>query len=150
MAGPIQRDHAYRQVIACWGLSSLGRRIRRVLDDTLGAIADSHRPTVVGDTLWPVGVDEARWVAFRVVDPQDPDTKRRADEIPPAEIANAAAWVLERAKTISREDLARETARAFGIDRLGTKVRATMEVGIDRLAARGRCELDGDRITVVD
>lgn len=150
-SGPILRLHAYREVMSCWGLSSLGKRIRKVLDEALGMLlARNNPPLLDGETLWPTRDASRPYRAFRIVDPSDPRTQRKADEIPPAEIANAAAWVLERSKTISREDLAKEAAFALGIQRLGKKVRAAMDQGIDVLIAQGRCHVHGDELSIDD
>lgn len=149
-AGPVDRKQAYREVMACWGLSSLGARIRGILDDALAAAPAPRRPIRVGEVLWPADLDPATWREFRVPDPEDPRTERPADEIPPAEIANAAAWVLDRAKSIDRETLVKETAFALGIARVGKRVRAAMEAGLSTLIEAGRAREQGSTILAAD
>ena len=62
------------------------------------------------------------------------------------EVSNAALYVLAAHVSLDRESLARETARVFGISRLGTRVRLAMENGIARLQSRGDCVTEGDAI----
>ncbi len=150
VAGPIDRHHAYRQVMACWGLSTLGGRIRAQISEASKSLPSKQRPRVEGAALWPPDTLTKDWTEFRVVDPGDDRTQRKADEIPIAEIANAAAWVLGRAKTIQRVELAKETARVFGINRMGKKVQAVMDEGIAQLVAANRGVADGDTLSVRD
>ena len=56
------------------------------------------------------------------------------------------AWLLRQHVTLTREDLAREAARCFGIQRLGSVVRQVMDRGIEQLLAAGRGELHGDLV----
>lgn len=44
------------------------------------------------------------------------------------------------------QDLLRETARLFGIQRMGARVSEAMSAGVDVLLARGQASADGDRI----
>jgi len=143
--GPIHKDEAARLVIECWSLRTLGRRIREKVDAARRATPVQDRPVPRGSFLWPAGVDADTWDSIRV--PGDnPRTRRDAHHIPPEEVANAATWVVERALSISVEDLHREMAAVFGIRRLGKKVREAMQAGIEVLAARGRCSVEDGRV----
>ncbi|MHC4378945.1 MAG: hypothetical protein ACYS26_20285, partial [Planctomycetota bacterium] len=148
-AGPLQRDQAYREVIECYGLGTLGKRIRGILDGALASRAG--RLVVDADGfLWEAGAETDDRQLLRLPTPGSERSERDADQLPPLEIANAAAWVLSRAKSLERESLVRETAKLFGIVRLGRHVRSAMERGVERLLERGGVAVDGERLTLVD
>ncbi|MCB9539539.1 MAG: DUF4011 domain-containing protein [Myxococcales bacterium] len=141
--GPVQREAAYRHVVQAWGFGSLGRRIVERLDAVVEAAADPH---VADDALWPDPGAPDAWTAFRPGAPDGP--ARAADELPVAEVANAARWIVEQGVSMSRDAAVVALAQLFGFGRAGAKVRRRMEAGIDRAAARGAVALDGDRLRV--
>lgn len=144
--GPIERDQAFRIVAGAWGLSGLGSRIRRIIDRALFALPRDRRPVVADGALFAPGQDPAAYRGFRVPDPDDERTKRRVEHIPVQELVNACEYVVAQAKSIGRDDLAKETARLFGIERMGKKVVETLDGAIDRLGAEGRAEVGRDRV----
>jgi hypothetical protein len=144
--GPIDRDQAFRVVASAWGLSTLGSKIRAILDGALRSIPKDRRAREADGALFPPGQDPAAYRDFRVPDPSDDRTKRRIEHIPIQEIANAADYVLHQAKSIGRDDLAKETARLLGIERMGTKVRETVDAAIQRLLDERRAEEVSGRI----
>ena len=94
--------------------------------------------------LWLDDAQREAFAGFRV--PPDEQHERAIDDIPGAELENAMRWLLRQHQALHGEDLARETARCFGIQRLGSVVREVMVAVLDRLAERGDCELDGDTV----
>jgi hypothetical protein len=76
--------------------------------------------TIKGSFLWPVGLRE---VAVRVPVEGDPDSIRKPEYIPPEEIESAMRSVAQYALGIGVESLIVETARVFGFNRTGEKVR---------------------------
>ncbi len=97
-----------------------------------------------------VGIVSAiHWRCFRVPAADDPDP-RKAEEIPPVEIANAAEQVLREQFGLPVEELERETANRFGISRLGTKVSQHMNNGICVLQSRGGCEIEDGQVTLAE
>ncbi len=97
-----------------------------------------------------VGIVSAiHWRCFRVPAADDPDP-RKAEEIPPVEIANAAAQVLREQFGLSVEELERETANRFGMSRLSTKVSQPMNNGIWVLQSRGGCEIEDGQVTLAE
>ena len=65
------------------------------------------------------------------------------------EVSNAAGAVLKAQIALPLDDLARETARQFGIHRLGKAVREHMVKAIEMLAARGECVVEEDGMVKV-
>jgi very-short-patch-repair endonuclease/DNA polymerase III delta prime subunit len=137
--GPVHRGRAYRRLASSWQLQSLTRRLSGHLD-AIVASSDLH---LLGEFLWAEGQNPAELSIYRVSDDGRPNP-RKTEEIPDEEIANAALDLLEGAIALPTEELARLTARAFGIGRLGQKVEAKMRRGLDLLATRGRAEYVGE------
>lgn len=73
--------------------------------------------------------------------------ERSVELIAPEELAAAARWLISQAFSMPLSDLTRETARMFGILRMGAKVEARMRVGIDMLLASDECASDGQHVT---
>jgi hypothetical protein len=71
---------------------------------------------------------------------------RDVETVPPEEVASAARWVLMQALSIPMNELLRETARAFGIQRRGAKVEERMRLGVEMLLNSQLCSLDGERV----
>ncbi|MCB9696258.1 MAG: DUF3320 domain-containing protein [Alphaproteobacteria bacterium] len=135
---PLTVDLLARRVGTAFGASKLTNRLRkRILTVAKGV-------EVRGSTVWPAGADPTAWTRIR--GPSEDGTTRDASELPPEEIAAAAAWLLATNLSMPTQDLSRETARLFGIQRLGTRVSEAMSAGLDVLVARGLVTVDGDRI----
>jgi len=96
---------------------------------------------------WPKGLDPASLQTFRV--PQGSEPPRSAEEICPEEVAVAASQILAIHVSIEQDDLLRETARQFGILRVGASVRAHLEEGIELLVSSGRATRKGTTVTAV-
>jgi len=144
---PVEVSRACRDVAAAFGVERLTQRARARVQDALGALRPDARPREIDGFFWRPDQELARYASFRVPDPDDP-SPRRAEEIPPIEIANAARWILASDVSLPAEDLEREVARLFGIRRLGSNVREAMAAGIALLEARGGARRDGDRIVL--
>lgn len=84
--------------------------------------------------------------------PRSPDptpvSRRSVEDIPPVEIANAAEQVLRQHVAMPLEDLCRETARLFGIKRLGKDVRGGMDEGVNMLLRRGGAKEVGGQVSL--
>ena len=133
---PLHVEDLAKRVAEAFGIAAATKRVRRRVEEALPGVADLY-----GAWVWPPGVDRDHWTRFRAgAEP------READGIAPEEIAAAAAAVLRRGLSMAEEDLHRETARAFGISRLGARVREAMQGGADVLVARGAARRDGDRV----
>ena len=92
-----------------------------------------------GDFLWRPGQTLA---TVRIPDPDDPDTRREIDEIPPEEIDLAITRIREASAGVDDEQLISQVARLFGFDRTGDRIRAVLE---ERLRAPRRSELPEER-----
>ncbi|MBL8736528.1 MAG: hypothetical protein JNL12_08895 [Planctomycetes bacterium] len=98
-----------------------------------------------GAWLWRDSSQRMSFRGFRV--PGDDDaTARDLDEVPPPELGAAMRWLLVQHQALSREDLARETARCFGITRLGAVVKDVMAGALAQELAAGELVADGDLV----
>ncbi len=145
--GPLSLEAASRRVIQFWDIKSLTKPVRVAVDNALPAAAvDVHRR---GERtfLWPAGADPAQYRVFRVNGDAERE-KRKAEEIAPEEVANAAAEVLRQQIGLPREDLVTETARLLGYQRVSAPMREYFNEAVEILLATGRAEqIDGaDRL----
>lgn len=138
---PIHVDLLTRRIGAYFGIGRLSARVVERIRDVAAARARVGDPGD-SDAVWRTDQDATQLPAVRATD-SAAETRREADEIPLAEVAGAAAIVLGRNVGMSVDDLARETARVLGFSRLGERVHKRMRAGIDLLATRGGCTIDG-------
>ncbi len=138
---PIVADRLARCVAEAWQIGRVTERIRERILASLppGAVRD-------GEVVWGGADEAAAHSGFRV--PGDGKV-RTAEELPAIEVENAMCWLLRQHGALAADDLARETARTFGITRLGSVVRGVMEASVDRLASRGSLVRDGDTVRCV-
>ncbi len=142
---PIHLDLLSRRVGAHFGITRVtarvSERVRELLDGraTFGSADDA-------EVVWRTDQDPAALPTVRTAD--EDEARRDVEEIPAVEIASAAAVVLSRAVGAPLDDLARDCARLLGFARVTDRVARRMRTGIDLLAARGGCVIDGDRASL--
>ena len=141
--GPIRLELAAAAVAQRFGFE----RTRQKVVDRIDEIArrarvprTEHGPRTF---LWPDSVAPQTWRVFRGSNPGDADA-RDAVDLPPQEIANAAAHVLAENGTCPRRDLQRALSRLFGFKALGGTVALHLNEGIEYLISEGRAILAPD------
>lgn len=146
---PVRHDLALERLAGLYQVGRVTQRVLDQLDPVARAVLDAGQVRLVDGVLWTTAQDPAAWRAFRT--PTDEGAAARsAEELPDVEIANAAAWILAQQLSLDVDDLLREVARLFGYARLGSTVKARMDVGLRALVARGEAALDGRRATIVE
>ena len=139
---PIVFDRLARTLASAWGVGRVTDRFRdRVRAALSTAALDDH------GVLWTSVAQRDSFRGFRV--PSSEREERSADELPSVEVAAAMAWTLRQHHALARDDLARETARCFGIQRLGSVVRQVTELALADLLANGSCQLDGPTVRLL-
>ncbi len=134
--GPVSVAVALRIIASSWGFGRTGDKIAAHLLGSLLLVPQAERPLRRGgDFLWPPGVNAEAWRRFRYVAAGD---ARPMDEVAPEEIANAAAWVLGRAISISEAELARETVKVFGAKAVTAKAIELVVAALPGLVITGR------------
>jgi very-short-patch-repair endonuclease len=138
--GAIHIDSAVRRVAGAWGIARAGDRVHEVV--RLAAIAATRLESIVwrADFLYPAGATETP--VRRNVPGGD---YRRASDIAPEEIAEAARLALKNQLKLTQDDLVVATARVLGFERTGSDVRNAVLGGIHYLVGIGTAaEVDGD------
>ncbi|MFG0247914.1 MAG: AAA domain-containing protein, partial [Phycisphaeraceae bacterium JB051] len=126
----------------------LGRQTKRV-DDRLATLLYQLQDhlQVLGNEVWLAEQAPDAYTGFRI--PQGQSRPREIDDVPLAELANAAYALLEHAISLPMEDLCRETAKLFGMSKLTNKSQPYLQQAIEHLAQSGRCELDDGMVKLV-
>lgn len=144
--GPVVFERLARMLAAAWGLSRVTDRARERVRAALPGEA-----VEVDGVVWASREQMGAFRGFRVPggvagegDGDGEVAPRSAEELPAVEVENALLWLLRQHQAIAAEDLAREAARRFGIQRLGAVVRDVMDRALTRMVASGRCARDGD------
>lgn len=145
---PLLFDTLCSEITQAWGLKRAGSRIREVVRDAVKKNNLQIRSTGKREFVWTKDLTDKPYNGFRIPNENDPKL-RSAEEICPEEIANAALQVLTLHISISQDDLARETARVFGITRLGNKVRSSLEEGIELMKKNGGCRVEGENLVAL-
>ncbi|WP_170163172.1 DUF4011 domain-containing protein [Bogoriella caseilytica] len=127
--GPVLEERLVRIVAARFDLSRVRetRRAQILACAPRGLAVEAKNGDVV---YWPEGMNADAFTAYRL-----PDDKRDIHDVPYQELRNAMVDVVRSAHGMEHEDALRETARVFGVTRLGAKVRERLE-GVLQAAAR--------------
>lgn len=142
--GPIHVDHLCRRVMEPYGLKAVTARLRYRVQQLLEPLADARMLALVGDFAWPAGIRPDDYRGCR--GPAADGRERPLVEIATEELANAAARVLSASFSLEEDELLRETARLFGIHRVGPKVASTLGPAVDLLVARGVAAREDGRV----
>jgi len=145
--GPVHFDFMAYRLIECWGLTKLTARSRDRVEKAMKSLQRRKELVRRGAFLWPTTLSLDGYLRYRL--PDDGGGARPIEYIPPEEIANAAAFLLGEALSIEREELARTTARLFGVLRSSRNIADCVDEGISRLETSGRCRVDGSRVFAV-
>jgi hypothetical protein len=142
---PVLLDVAARRVGNVWGLEKVTKRLRERVRKLIRI--DTIRVEQRGDEsiLWARETDPGAFLEFRVAG-DDPDSERSLKEIPLIEIANAVLHVLDAQASLPEDDLIRETAKVFGVNRAGRIVRERVADSLKILEIRGSIQETGGRI----
>jgi very-short-patch-repair endonuclease len=118
--GPVHFDYAAQRLAAAWGIKRAGHKVVNATKQAVNLCLRNGSVTLKEHFLWPVGL---RDVPIRVPIEGISDSMRKPEYIPPEEIEGAMRLVARYALGISAESLIVETARVFGFNRTGEKVR---------------------------
>ena len=129
--GPIVFTRLVHTLSNVWQIQRVTERIRDRVRAALPAIAVEQ-----DGVLWRDPEQQQAFRGFRV--PESSAHERSAEELPLVEVTAAMAWLLRQHVALSQEDLMRETARCFGIQRLGNVVKQVMERGLQQLLDLGQ------------
>lgn len=137
LEGPVHVEAVLDRVGEAWNVTRSGKRIQTVLSQAIALAIQSAQITQRGEWLWPIGLDKPI-----VRTPDQGDEPRPIEWIAPEEIAEAAHLCAVEARSISEEDLVRETAQLLGYARSGNKVEAVVREAIEMLKSSGRIVIE--------
>ncbi len=139
--GPVSLDLAARRTAEHWGIARVTARVMKHINNVTKKASVKVMREEAGTFLWTSSQDPKAFAIFRV--PGETEVSRRsANDLPPQEIATAAARVLEQNVSLPLNDLIRETARVFGFQRAGQNVDKFFRIGINVLLKDGKANED--------
>jgi hypothetical protein len=111
--GPVHFDYAVERLAAAWGIKQVTPQITHSVKGALNNLLKEQKVVLKGSFLWSPNLKET---PIRVPVQGIPESKRRAEYIPPEEVESAMLLVTRYALGISQESLIWETARVFGLN----------------------------------
>lgn len=143
--GPISLTLLARRIGEAWTFGRVTAQVQERVKSWIGP--EITRESDGEQTfLWPPGLVPRTYQDFRV---HDASVQRDASDIASAEARNAAGHLLREAGGMPADELAKEMARLFGFQRMGTRVAERMREGLKRLIQEGGAEERGGRVVAV-
>ena len=142
---PVVRRLLKRRVASAWGVTRIGARIDRLLDEIIEDMGYLRTEQASGDVLWMPGLQPEAMQEFRT--PTDESQRRDPEDLPIHELAAAASAIVRFNYSITEEDLLRELASVFGYARRSSPMDAILREGIGMAAMFGRLKEKGGRYT---
>ncbi len=137
--GPVHVDLVYARLGAAWKVSRLTAKVKQLIDTAIGIAIHDQRLEQRGDFVWPIGLTTPIVRA-----PKEGDEVRAIDHIAPEEIAEAVLLCVQEARSLTEDDLARETLKLLGYARRSKKIDEAVTSAISGLKAGGRIALEGN------
>ncbi len=120
---PIHEELLIRRVRLSFGISRQGSRIQSFLRTILGKVRCQTTRQAEALIYWRSDQIPGSYKLYRI-------GEREACHLPAAEVANALVAVLDAQFSMPKDDLLRETARLFDLQRMTAPVVAAMEDGL--------------------
>jgi very-short-patch-repair endonuclease/DNA polymerase III delta prime subunit len=141
LEGPIHQELLTRRLTAAWGYQRAGSRIAARVEEAIRIAVHHGNVRREGKFLWSSNGSHTPIPRG----PSSDGTLREIAHIPTEEILSAMVLLVERAFSLSPDELISRTARIFGFQRTGSEIRLRLEL-IARLAAKdGELELRDGR-----
>ncbi len=145
--GPIVEELALRRVAQWFGVQRVTDRFRERFIEVRDIVLSTQPVRLEADVFWPGGMLSGTYRDCRVPGTH-PDDQRDLDDIPLAERANGVVHVLKTQFGLPRDELVREVARLFGVQRVTPRVRESVDAAIDLAIQRSEARVDGDRVVI--
>lgn len=133
--GPVEEDVLIGRMREAWDLDRAGQIVQASVRKALQRLGNRKRASRAG-TAWDL--PDRAVTAART--PSADFDRKKVSHVPPAERQVALLGVLSESPGLTREELARETARFFGWLRLGADIRSAFGADIEALLARNAVE----------
>ncbi len=147
---PVAYSSVKKRVISAWGISRSGSKVDSTFAQALAPLNCAETTAFSGESfLWTPGLDPARYDGCRVPEPELED-KRPVSEIPPEELANAAALIIGEQVSMERYELMKEMSRLFGFPRMTSNNEPLLAEGINLAVSLGKVSAPSeDRVTAI-
>ena len=132
---PIKKNLLMKRVLAAWGISKLGSRIKAHIEILLSQMEIIQSDKKEDIVFWNNEIDPETYEGYRVATING--QKRDAEDIPADEIANVVKEILANQISLPKEDLIREASKLFGFARTGAQVELAMKKGIEAALSKG-------------
>jgi hypothetical protein len=142
--GPIHIDYAFQRISKAWGLKRAGIKVNTAAKEALDTLIKDKRVVIKGKFLWP---PEKAEVPIRIPAAGIPESTRPPEWIPPEEIENAMKTITQYAVGISPETLINETAKVFGFERAGEKLKQHFMESFKKMLRERKLVLTNDIVT---
>jgi hypothetical protein len=131
--GPVHIDEVIDRIRDAWGLKRAGGRVQQAVETAIDVAVRTGRIERAADFLAlpdaPVRVRDRSATASASL--------RRADRLPPEEIAAAVLQIVRLNFGATREQAVQAAARAFGIKATSAVMRSALEAEVDRMVEHG-------------
>lgn len=143
--GPISKPLLIRRLASLWDFARAGNRIQ---ERVVKLIPKNTTQTTKHNGqmwYWPESINIDTYAIYRIPAANESESRDIVD-IAPEEIANAALSLLQSYISIDRFELARETARLFGYNRLAAQSKMHTEHSIGLLIRKNHATTDDQMI----
>lgn len=145
MEGPVHFDLVAKKLASSWGISKVGRRIRSVVEEAIHRCVYQGTAIIKGEFIWPTNLE---FIPVRVPIDGVPETIRSIEHIPEEEITSAMQLILQQCIGMQPEALITETARLFGFQKTGDKIRNRLTDCLYQLQQNGSIVSVGENLTL--
>jgi hypothetical protein len=139
--GPIHMELAARRMTEAWGISRTGPRIMKRIEEVVDNCIRNGVVRKKGEFLWPnrlLDINGPQNIQVRVPTRGATEPPRAINHIPPEEIQQAMLLLTEHSVGIHVTSLLPETARLFGFNRMGEKIKKVLQQQLDHLQSAGK------------
>ena len=143
---PIHKELLYRRLAVIFGRQKATAPVVRTIDDCIASRLNNE--LILDGDFWYLRNQDRSKIVARV--PMREDDKRALDQICPEEIQDAMKAILKLAYGLTLEDLIAETARQFGFQRTGPKMRTILESNYETLFLAGTIKNSDGKIYLTE
>lgn len=144
---PVHKEIVLRRIREAWGVGRSGAVIQNSFDSVLRESIDNGVLSM--DEAGFLFISDLPRTTVRVPAPGIPESMRKVEHVPMAELELALLEVVYNAKSLTYEELYRVTARVFGWNRTGDVITLRLREALNRLASKGKVSLDARTVQAV-
>jgi len=144
--GPVHKDVAATRLARAWELERVGERMMNAVKSAWRSLSREKLLRIQGEFLWPAA--ESFRATVRRPNPDEDQSRRSIEEIPPEEIALAMKNLTRDSLSIERDKLLVYVARIFGFERSGNHIQRSLGNVLEELLESRQLVLLEDRVSL--